>query len=113
MKVVIAGSRDLYPTIEEVEGAVKASGFGVTEVVHGDYRGVDTAAKAWGLSKGLKVTPFPAEWKKYGGRAGPIRNGKMAVYGNALIAFPGGNGTDDMIRKMKEQGKPVFLWKRS
>lgn len=49
-------------------------------VVHGDCDGVDRiAAKRAKKIKGVRVIPVPAQWKKYGRGAGPIRNRKMIV----------------------------------
>jgi acyl-CoA synthetase (NDP forming) len=55
------------------------------------------------------VTSFPANWKKHGKSAGPIRNQLMLDVGkpDLVIAFPGGSGTADMIRRARKAGVPV------
>lgn len=87
------------------------------EIIHGDARGADKLAGKWAESRGYTVRPFPAEWdnldhpeaiiktrangKKYNVNAGFIRNKQMLIEGNPdlVIAFPGGNGTDNMIEQ--------------
>lgn len=112
MKVIIAGGREIELPFEKVEEIVNASGYTVSEVVSGGASGVDKSGESWAVAKGIPVLVFPAEWAKYRGRAGTIRNAKMAVYADALIAVPGtGPGTQDMIRAMRTIQKPVFVWR--
>lgn len=112
MKVIIAGSRDIFLPFEKIEEIVKASGFDLTQLVSGHCKGIDASGEAWAAQNSLPIVLFPPDWDKYLGRAGPIRNSKMAVFADALIAVPGsGPGTQDMIQKMKALGKPVFIWK--
>jgi hypothetical protein len=49
----------------------------------------------------VPVIEFPANWKVYGRAAGPIRNMKMLLEGkpDLVVAFPGGIGTADMVKK--------------
>ena len=68
-------------------------------VVCGMAAGADYLGAQWARSLGLKVEEFPADWKRLGRAAGPIRNQQMADVANGLIAFPGGSGTADMIRR--------------
>jgi hypothetical protein len=79
-------------------------------IVHGCAHGVDRDASSWGREKGLAVYGFEAEWLKYGKKAGPIRNALMLTEGNPdlVIAFPGGNGTADMVGKAKAAGVEVI-----
>lgn len=114
MKVVIAGSRWLIHkgTLGLVRRAVRESGFDVAEVVSGCAPGVDLAGEEFAREEGLPVKRFPADWSK-GRAAGPIRNGKMAAYADALVALPHptkeSRGTADMVRQMRRAGKPVFV----
>jgi len=111
MKVIIAGSRHMpksdYPLVDK---AVKDSGFDVTEVVCGLARGGDLLGERWGNEHGVSVTYFPAEWKRYGRAAGPIRNEQMALYGDALIVFlyPNSRGSLNMLQQMTKLGKSCF-----
>lgn len=107
MRVIIAGGRD-FADYEAVKEAVVASGFEVTEVVSGDYRGADGLGRRWARENKVRVRPFPAAWAKYGKSAGPKRNEQMAAYADALIAMPGGRGTADMVARAKAHGLQIF-----
>ncbi len=81
----------------------------IVRVVHGAARGADRIAGAWARTKGIVPLAFPADWTKYGNRAGPIRNGKMlrATSPDLVCAFPGGSGTLDMKSQARGAGVPV------
>lgn len=53
---------------------------------------------------------FPANWKKFGKAAGPLRNVKMIEEGkpDVVIAFPGGHGTANMVALAEASGIPVI-----
>lgn len=108
MKLIIAGGRDCSLTLEDytfLHALVKYEG--VTEIVSGGAPGADQEGEIWAKQVGLKLTVMEANWK-YGPMAGHARNGKMARYADALVAFPGGTGTDNMVRQAKENGIKVF-----
>lgn len=111
MKIIIAGGRDYLPNEEEketVKNILKENQ--VTGIVSGCATGVDTWAIDLGSELELSIDLFPADWKQHGRSAGPIRNGLMAQYADMLIAFPGGRGTDNMIKQATEKGlKVVFI----
>lgn len=60
-------------------------------------------------ANGINRTVFKADWSKDGRKAGPVRNSVMLSVGkpDLVIAFPGGRGTADMVRKAKAKGVPV------
>lgn len=79
-----------------------------SKIVHGDARGADAMADAWGHQMALTVVAMPADWEMYGNGAGPMRNQRMLGLKPALvIAFPGGKGTADMVRRAREAGIDV------
>lgn len=81
----------------------------ISFVIHGNARGADSEAKYWAKSRGVKDIACPAEWSKHGKRAGPIRNQNMLGHGPVLVvAFPGGRGTVDMVKRAKAAGLPVM-----
>ena len=110
MRVIIAGSRGITD-FSLVQEAITESCFEITEVVSGHARGVDALGEAWALKHGVKLKVFPANWDKYGPRAGPIRNGEMAEYAEALIALWDGksSGTESMIEKAQAKGLKVYV----
>lgn len=77
-----------------------------TKLVHGAANGADEHAGWWALCRGVPVATYPAEWRKYGRAAGPIRNRKMLAVESPqlVVAFPGGTGTADMVRQAKAAG---------
>lgn len=88
-------------------------GFGppeITEIISGMARGADSLAAEWATKFGFPLQKFPADWKKYGKAAGSIRNQQMLDEGkpDLVIAFPGGTGTRDMIKKANKAGVRVI-----
>lgn len=65
--------------------------------------GADGIGEKYAKERGLKVHPYPADWKGKGKGAGFIRNSEMAKVGDALIAFHDGisSGTANMIKTAK------------
>jgi hypothetical protein len=81
-----------------------------TIVIHGDAKGADRHADAWARLNRVEVMPFPARWREEGVAAGPLRNQRMIDEGmpDLVIAFPGGNGTADMVAKARRAGIEVI-----
>ena len=81
-----------------------------TQVIHGGARGADRLAGEWGIRHRILVRQFPAQWDKNGKKAGPIRNQQMLDEGkpDLVIAFPGGSGTADMVRRARAAGVEVL-----
>jgi hypothetical protein len=78
-------------------------------ICEGGASGADLMAKDLADRVGWDRVQFPANWKKYGKSAGPIRNLKMfnEFMPHECVAFPGGNGTKDMVRVCKTAGCKV------
>lgn len=112
MKVIIAGSRGIDPTHNQIEKCVELSGFDVEEIVCGGARGVDRAGKEWAEYVMLPVVTFYADWETFGKSAGSIRNKKMGLYADALIAIWDceSHGTAHMIRHMIQLEKPLAVF---
>lgn len=112
MKTIIAGCRDMNDW-GIVMQAIENSGFGpgTTEVVSGGAQGVDYIGEGLAEKSGVPVKRFPADWKKHGRAAGPIRNREMAQYADRLIAVWDGksSGTKNMIEEMQKLGKPIYI----
>lgn len=81
-----------------------------SHLIHGGARGADSLADAWASKNHVVRLPFLADWEMYGNGAGPMRNTRMIVEGkpDLVIAFPGGNGTADMVRQARKAGIEVF-----
>jgi len=80
------------------------------KVIDGAAPGADRLAHYWATKKGLPTKRFRADWRLHGRAAGPIRNMKMLAEGqpDLVIAFPGGDGTADMIRQARAAGVEVL-----
>lgn len=80
-------------------------------LVLGGARGVDTIAEDWAVVNWVNHKVYPADWAKYGKAAGAIRNQQMLDEGNPtlVVAFPGGRGTADMVRRATEARLAVTL----
>lgn len=111
MKVIIAGGRDVTDYFA-VKAAYIKSGFIAEEIVSGGARGVDYLGEVFAKNAGIPVKRFPADWNKYGKRAGPLRNLEMAEYADALIAVWDGEskGTANMIMQAEQHGLKVFVY---
>lgn len=110
MRVLVCGGRDFsntalaYRTLDSLR---KETGFDC--LIEGDGRGADRIAGYWARKNRIDNRKFPADWTKHGRAAGPIRNQRMLDEGkpDLVIAFPGGSGTADMVRRAKAAGVPV------
>jgi hypothetical protein len=110
LRLIIAGGRDyrLSPAdIARLDELLPE----VSEVVSGAASGVDSDGEEWAARHGIKVYSFPAEWKRHGRAAGPIRNRLMAEYADAVALFPGGRGTANMHAEAVRAGLRVFDWR--
>lgn len=84
----------------------------ITRIIHGCAQGADTFAEKWASQVvGCTAYGVPAEWKKHGDRAGPIRNRVMLDLGqpDLVVAFSGGAGTRDMTAAAVAAGVRVLF----
>lgn len=115
MRVIIAGNRDFndYDLLcKEMKRFVENSLLPLTEIVSGTQEGADKLGERWAKENNIKIEPFKPDWNKYGLKAGPIRNEKMAKYADYLILFWDGQirgnvgkGSRNMMNNMIKQGK--------
>ena len=110
MKVAVIGSRKLQ--IDHLEDYLPE---GVTEIVSGGARGVDTCAKNYALRHGLKLTEFLPEYGKYGRGAPLRRNIAIIEYADLVLAFWDGKsrGTKFVIDNCKKRNIPVVVHRLS
>lgn len=81
-------------------------------VITGGAPGIDTVAEKAARARGMTVRVYLADWRTWGKRAGPIRNGEMAHAADAVTAFWDGysRGTRDMIECAHEREKPTIVY---
>lgn len=78
-------------------------------LIHGCARGADQLANAVWTGWDGSVERYPADWERFGKKAGVLRNQEMLDSGaDLVIAFPGGKGTADMVRRAK--AAKVRVW---
>jgi len=108
MKVIVAGGRTFTDALllDCVLSKLIRSDW---EIVSGGARGADRMGKVWANEHNVSCRVFPAKWDLLGKRAGMVRNGEMADYADALVAFWDGIsvGTKNMIESMTAVGKQV------
>lgn len=109
-RVLVCGGRD-YDDAQSLATVLDAAHYAnpIERLIHGAARGADTLAADWALSHDVLCNAYPADWERDGKAAGPIRNQKMLDEGkpHMVLAFPGGKGTADMIRRAEAAKVPV------
>ena len=104
MKVAIIGSRNLI--VNDLQNYLPEN---VTEIVSGGAKGIDTCAREYALSHGIKLTEFLPEYDKYGRSAPLKRNLQIIEYADEVIAFWDGSsgGTKYVIDSCKKINKKL------
>lgn len=121
MRILVTGGRDFYDADAIIKALLPLPEDAV--LVHGAAPGADEqSAYFWGFW-GRETDPHPADWEgpcrttckpghrrqrgftNYCPAAGVYRNQEMLDSGiDLVIAFPGGRGTADMVRRVKAAG---------
>ena len=107
MRVAVIGSRGLW-----VNNLGRYLPDGVTEIVSGGAKGVDSCARAYALENGIKLTEFLPEYDKYGRSAPLKRNITIIENADLVLAFWDGvsHGTKYVIDNCKRMGVPVKIF---
>jgi len=111
MKTIIAGSRSC-DSIESLLQAIREFPFRISTVISGTARGVDTLGEYWARMNDIPVEQYPADWPRFGKRAGYVRNEQMAkVAEGALILWDGFSpGTKHMINICEQTNLPYYVY---
>lgn len=111
MVVLVCGGRD-WIDLDRTYYALDLLRFRVEiiKLIHGGARGADTLAGDWAKTREIHVETYPANWSLHGRRAGYLRNQQMLDKGtpDLAVAFPGGRGTADMVRRCQREG--INVW---
>lgn len=110
-RILVCGGRDykdrtrVHATLEDYPH--------LTHLAQGGASGADALARQWcervAKKRAIVCVTYPADWKKMGKRAGPARNQRMIdeFQPELVIAFPGGIGTADCVRRAEAAGITV------
>lgn len=99
MRVLVCGGRD-YQNVTRMWDVLDKLPKENLVIIQGGAQGADALAKIWARNHEVECEEFPADWDRYGKRAGYIRNTKMLIEGkpDIVLAFKGGKGTDMMVK---------------
>lgn len=108
MRVAVIGSRGLRVQNSDLEKFLPQE---VTEIISGGAKGVDTSAREYAISHGIKLTEFLPEYDKYGRSAPLKRNITIIENADLVLAFWDGSsrGTKFVIDNCKKRGVPVKI----
>jgi hypothetical protein len=112
-KVVVAGGRDFtnYDLLKEKVDNILSQKKLTHKILilSGKSIGADCLGEIYALENNLEILSYPADWGKFGKKAGVKRNAEMINDADALIAFWNGNsqGTKYMIDIATKKGKMI------
>ncbi len=109
MKCIIAGGRGFIPSkldYKHITSIIKE--YEITEIISGGAKGADSFGEDLALKLHIKLKIFPADWNKYGKKAGYLRNKQMGDYTDMAILMPGGVGTNIMRDIMHKLNKEII-----
>ena len=100
-KVIIAGGRDFsdYDLLKVKMNRILSNITDEIVIISGTARGADSLGEKYATEMGYKLEQYPANWNKYGKRAGYLRNEQMADVAHACVCFwdSKSKGTKHMI----------------
>ncbi|WP_231596390.1 SLOG family protein [Synechococcus sp. CBW1108] len=116
--IVAGGGRDLLWLPAQIAAVLlaRSSGQLVHGLLHGGARGADRTIGRAAFQLGWPVEVLPADWRRHGRAAGPIRNRELlelaisradalssaaAPVSVLVVAFPGGAGTASLVREAR------------
>lgn len=107
MRILVCGGRkfDDYKLLESTLDRLWGPHYlDPPTIIQGGATGADSLAKMYAIDCDLVYEEYRADWYKHGKAAGPIRNQNMLDFGNpdVVVAFPGGAGTADMVKRAKK-----------
>jgi UDP-N-acetylmuramoylalanine-D-glutamate ligase len=113
MRVLVCGGRDYddwSKFLDTMDQLPEHDPYCDLTIISGGAKGADFMARIWAKYHEQEYVEYPADWKKHGKAAGAIRNQQMLDEGkpDLVVAFPGGNGTKDMVSRVRKAGIEVI-----
>lgn len=121
MRILICGDRywaDASAIERELLKVIVGVDISTITIIHGCASGADCLGGMVAKRLGLKVDEYPADWKQFGRRAGPIRNSQMLNEGkpDLVLAFHPNielsRGTGHMVLISRKAGVEVRVFDR-
>jgi len=117
MRLAIIGSRDfndydlLDKTINNHFYDYSHEELMFDEIISGAAAGADSLGAKFAKDNNIKLTEFPAQWEKYGKRAGFLRNEDIILNSDFVLAFWDGlsKGTANSLSIAKRLKKPTMI----
>ena len=104
MKILVCGGRDYRDTkfiCEILDSYLNDYPYSLS-IIEGGAPGADLVAQLWAERHRVPCVTIPADWRRYGLSAGPVRNQQMIdMKPDVVLAFPSGTsrGTYDTINR--------------
>jgi ABC-type sugar transport system substrate-binding protein len=115
VRVIISGDRNWFcADLARRVIARLVARCGEVDIVQGAADGVDRAFVEAAYDAGCGVCSFPADWDRYGKKAGPLRNQEMVDAGADFViavhrSLAWSRGTRDLVIRALAAGIPVYL----
>ena len=82
----------------------------ITELIHGGAKGADALAGKWADANGVRQVISKPDWGRYRRGAAVKNNQTMVDMGpDVVVAFPGGKGTADLVRRARKAGIRILM----
>ena len=109
----LEGDKDFWERGLQIEDLKKFIPRGVTDIVSGGAKGIDSQAAQYAILNNIPLKEFLPEYSKYGKYAPLRRNKEIAEYSDMALAFWDGTskGTMHTISLFKSLGKEVLIFK--
>jgi hypothetical protein len=114
-RVLVCGDR-YWTDKEMIKEKLSKNKDNIDMIIEGGANGADRLASECAKELGIPVMEFPANWKKYGRAAGPIRNRQMLDEGKpeVVLAFHDditkSKGTKNMVEQARKRNKTVYVY---
>lgn len=108
----IIGSRDYNKGVDRLDGILRDFSLHPDKIVSGHGGKADISGEKLSELLGIDSIIFPANWKKYGKRAGFMRNSDIETNSHVILSLwdRKSRGTLDTMKKAKLNGKIIIIY---
>lgn len=110
MKLLIAGSRGINVTPNQIRRYISDMGWDVSELISGGANGVDKCGESWAKEHNIPIKQVIPDWS-IGRQAGILRNKEMVNMADAALIFWDGKsrGTKSTLDFVNRSGIAFVL----